>query len=676
MGCARVSSSRTDRLPYRADIDGLRTLAVLPVIAFHAGLGLDGGYVGVDVFFVISGYLITSLIVLDLKNGRFSLLGFYERRARRILPALFVMMGVTAGVAAVFLMPSDLSDFGMSAIYAALFAGNIWFYKDTGYFNEAAELKPLLHTWSLGIEEQFYLGFPFLMLALFWLTRMRGCFLVIAAGFAFSLALSIWALEDAPLKAFYWPTHRAWELATGALLSIAASNGWLERFKGRHALALALGILGLALIGSSVLLYGPETPFPGLAALPVCLGTAMVIASGTLAETPVSKLLGTAPMVFVGKLSYSLYLWHWPVLVFAFYVSSGPLTAEQGAVCLVVAFGLAYVSWRYVEQPFRDRSRFTRTQIFAGAAASIAALAAAGAGFAALNGLPGRMPIEIQTLLKRENLVAGRRECHFVTPRRALDGDVCIRGDMTREPTFILAGDSHAEALSPAIFEAAEALGLSGYQFTNPGFRPMPGVWYQGFRGYVDLTEAFVAFVAARPEISTIFVSGYWEHQFTGYTYRYSGLVFLDDGYDGSGTAYNKTATLDGFRRLAERLPGVRIVLLDDVPSGHALHLPTQARLLRFGHEASAGLPRKEADRQRATYEPHFLRLAGEQPTIDYRRLFADFCSEGRCPLFKDGQAVYRNGDHLSVHGARLFVPRIQELMRSYLLDGGEQTKP
>ena len=220
-------------MKYRPDIDGLRALAVLPVVAFHTGLGLSGGFVGVDIFFVISGFLITSIIFDEAKTNSFSIVGFYERRIRRIIPALFVVIFVTAIAAYALMIPSHLDDFAKSAIASALFFANIWQYLSQGYFTEAAELKPLLHTWSLGIEEQFYIFFPPLFVLLFKHRGAGEAAIWLAAAGSISLMLSAWAVANNPDAAFYLPQYRIWELILGALLALAIAEGWLEKFLRR-----------------------------------------------------------------------------------------------------------------------------------------------------------------------------------------------------------------------------------------------------------------------------------------------------------------------------------------------------------------------------------------------------------------------------------------------------------
>jgi peptidoglycan/LPS O-acetylase OafA/YrhL len=342
---------------YRADIDGLRAVAILPVLLFHAGVaGFSGGFVGVDIFFVISGYLITGIIAREIDEGRFSILKFYERRARRIMPALLPTIAVVLVVAAWLYLPSDFPSVPRSALAATWFLSNVSFFAETGYFQGGAETKPLLHTWSLAIEEQFYIGFPILlMLVARHLPRWRK---PVVLGIAlFSFAIAWWTQAKGDGFAFYLLPPRAWELFTGALLALGAVPP--VRMQGARE---AVALVGLAMIAVAVFAYDRHTVFPGVTALLPVLGAAALIhcAPGTVA----GRLLATRPLVAVGLISYSLYLCHWPLIVFVEYAQDARLSGWQSLAVILAAFAIATLSWWFVERPFRDRSRFGRRAIF------------------------------------------------------------------------------------------------------------------------------------------------------------------------------------------------------------------------------------------------------------------------------------------------------------------------
>lgn len=341
---------------YRPEIDGLRAVAVLPVLLFHARIpGFRGGYIGVDVFFVISGFLITTLILQDLQAGRFSLRDFYIRRARRILPALFVMLLVVVPFGWAWMVPSQLADLGWHLAGTLAFVANVVrLWRDGSYFDTLAEEKPLLHVWSLSVEEQFYLVFPLAMILLWRLParwpRLRsgpwlGPALVLGIAAVASFALAVWAVEAKPRAAYYLLPFRAWELLAGALAAVALQNGPLR--PNRWIAGLGLGLIGVAVVG-----LDEQSGVPGVAALLPVAGTVAVLMHAR-AECGVGRVLAWRPFVWMGLISYSLYLWHQPVLAFARLRSTGPLDGAMLAALLALTFALAWVTWRFIETPFR-----------------------------------------------------------------------------------------------------------------------------------------------------------------------------------------------------------------------------------------------------------------------------------------------------------------------------------
>ena len=370
-------------MKYRAEIDGLRALAVLPVIFFHAGFeGFSGGFVGVDVFFVISGYLITTIIISELAEGKFSIANFYERRARRILPALFFVMAVCLPFAWLLLTPSDLKDFGQSLVAVSTFSSNILFWRQSGYFSTAAELKPLLHTWSLAVEEQYYIIFP-VFLMLIWHWGLRIVLLLLVLVFGLSLGIAQWGAQNYPAAAFYLLPTRGWELSCGvfAAIYLFGSNKEISYLPNNF-----LSLLGLGMIWFAIVKFDESTPFPSLYALVPTVGTSLVILFAA-PNTLVNRLLRWRPFVAIGLISYSAYLWHQPVLAFARH----HVGDQQSDVFLIglctLSFLLAWFSWRFVEAPFRNRVMFTRTSIFRCSAAGIVFFSSLGLTIHFTNGL-------------------------------------------------------------------------------------------------------------------------------------------------------------------------------------------------------------------------------------------------------------------------------------------------
>lgn len=352
-------------MEYRREIDGLRAVAVLPVILFHAGFrAFEGGFVGVDVFFVISGYLITSIILADMQRGTFSIATFYERRARRILPALFGVMLCSMPFAWYWLMPNHLMDFSQSITAISFFSSNILFWQEAGYFATAAEFKPMLHTWSLAVEEQYYFFFPLFLMCL-WQLRKRWIFGVLLAVATCSLALSQWGAFNKPTATYFLLPTRIWELALGAMIAFffLYRRKQSEVIVSNRTLCEVLSGLGLLLIGYAVYGFDKSTPFPSVYALLPTVGTGLIIIFSS-PETFVGRFLSTKPMVGIGLISYSTYLWHQPLFAFARHRS---LTEPNTVLLLglsIMSLVLAYFTWRYIEMPFRNRNVITRKMVF------------------------------------------------------------------------------------------------------------------------------------------------------------------------------------------------------------------------------------------------------------------------------------------------------------------------
>ncbi len=352
-------------MKYRPEIDGLRAIAVIPVILFHAGFEqFSGGFVGVDVFFVISGYLITTIILSEKEQGTFSLAKFYDRRARRILPALFLVMIVSLPFAWFWLLPSDMKDFSQSLIAVSTFSSNILFWQETGYWGVDNELKPMLHTWSLAVEEQYYILFP-LFLMLMWKLRKRWILTSFMLLAAFSLMASQWGADNMPTANFFLLPTRAWELAIGASIAFyfLYKKQTIQALLSYTVIDEALSIIGLSLIGYSVFSFNQATPFPGLLALIPTVGAGLIILFSSK-NTFVGRILGSKILVGIGLISYSAYLWHQPLFAFARHRSLTEPSDLLYTALALITFPLAYLSWKYVEKPFRTRGLLSRRAIF------------------------------------------------------------------------------------------------------------------------------------------------------------------------------------------------------------------------------------------------------------------------------------------------------------------------
>ncbi len=434
-------------MKYRADIDGLRALAVIPVLLYHAGVpGFPGGFVGVDIFFVISGYLICGMIDGDIREGAFSLSNFYKRRMLRILPALFVMFFVTSALAYLYCLPVELEDYSKSLASAAGSVSNVYFAATAGYFDAPAETKPLLHTWSLGVEEQFYLVVPLLMLLAYRVVPKHAR-LVFAAVAALSFAAAFAVSYRNTTFVFYLTPFRAWELALGALLSIKFIPAPATEF-GRNA----CGSVGMLLLCGAIFLGSSSAPLLLMTAL-ASIGATLVIASSEGAASAVGRLLSLRPVVFIGLISYSLYLWHWPLIVFQ--RTDGLLAGSSGAMTKLTliagSIAIAWLSWKFVEMPFRLKARDTSTgMVFGVASAAMTSLAALCGLVLIAGGAPFRFPERVVAIASylaydpSQNFRSGR--CYLATNRQQLDVETCMKLDGKR-PNYLLVGDSHAAHL-------------------------------------------------------------------------------------------------------------------------------------------------------------------------------------------------------------------------------------
>jgi peptidoglycan/LPS O-acetylase OafA/YrhL len=630
-------------LAYRRDIDGLRGVAVLLVLAFHSNLGwVPGGFVGVDVFFVISGYLISGIIFAQIDAGTFSLAAFYGRRIRRIVPALVAMMLATLLAGMVLLYPSEWQDLGKSAIAATLSASNLFFWSTANYFDAPSNTKPLLHTWSLGVEEQFYLAFPLLMVLLAKVRRpwFRDGVLLLAAGLSFWVSQRL--LFGDPAGAFYLPQSRVWELMVGALLA----SGMVSAPSARWAREAVAGG-GLLAIAAAALLTRPTMPFPGAAALAPCLGAGALILAG--GGSSASRLLGSRPLVFAGLISYSLYLWHWPMIVFqriAQVIHTGAPDVVDRALLLAAILAVATLSWRWIEQPFRHGR--PRLPLFG--ALSPLGLASAGAGLVALcgvtiladHGAPGRYSpaaIRLASYLDYDPAPDMRQNACFLSDRApfaAFDQATCLhRRD--GHPAFLLFGDSHAGHLYPGLV-ADFGAGTDILQATATGCKPL-------------VTEIGAAKPCAR---MIDFVFDDYLHS------NRVDLVLLSARWDEDDLA--GIAATRGW--LLER--GIRAVFIGPTPE-YDLRLP--GLLARVADQAGgeAGLDPSGAAKVGRHLDPlfaaidHIMRqlfVAGG--TVSYLSAYDGLCPAGACATLVGGEPVFYDRGHLTRAGSLLLVDRLR----------------
>lgn len=458
------------RFTYRPDIDGLRALAVVPVVMFHAGVGFTkGGYVGVDVFFVISGYLITSIIAGEMAEGRFSFAHFYERRARRLFPALFAVLFASTVAAACIMFPPELKTFGMVLTAALAFSANMLFATGDDYFGRVGDNSPLLHTWSLAVEEQFYLLFPALLLLVF--SRRWPLKPVLWGLAALSFAGSLIAMASNPILAFYLLPLRAWELLMGALLALGAfpviaSQKWKD----------AISWAGLIAILVAVGAFNKNVAFPGVSALVPVLGAVALIWTGQGDGTPVSRALAKPAVVFVGLISYSLYLWHFPIIVFYKLALGETLSNLERLLLCLVSIAVAVVSWKLIELPVRRNRLFvSRASVFAASALALVPLVGVGIVMTAADGFARYYPQEIQRLAAFAYQQDGPMRAGVCFITRATAGergvaDACLAKAPGKRNVLLL-GDSHAAHLYPGLAEAFTDANVM--QLTASGCKPI-----------------------------------------------------------------------------------------------------------------------------------------------------------------------------------------------------------
>ncbi|MFC7054307.1 acyltransferase family protein [Hansschlegelia quercus] len=660
-------TARSAGMSYRPEIDGLRAVAVLAVVLYHACGLLPGGFAGVDVFFVISGYVITRALAADLANGRFSLAEFYVRRVRRIAPALFVTIAATAAASALILLPSDLGRMGESAIGAALAFSNVVFANRSGYFDVAAQAKPLLHTWSLGVEEQFYLIYP-LLLAIVW-KKARGATVGLIASLAVaSLIASLWMLPKDHASAFFLTPFRFWELALGGLVALRP----VPRLQNQAA-----AWLGLALIAAAFLVLEAGPKFPGMGALLPTLGAALVI-NGAGGQSAAARLLSARPAVFVGKISYSLYLAHWPLIVLTEYRQGSSLSWVQAALIIAISILIAWISWCTIEQPFRRASWERRRHVLFGAAAAGAvACCAVGAAFVGTNGLPQRLPARVKEVYAAiDDQDKGRADCLIqrgatedLRVEQVRSGQVCKVGAEAGPPRFIVWGDSHAEAMAPAFDVAGRRAGLAGLSVTGASCAPLLGY---DTPSAGDITRALCREVAkatieliGSKRIELAFLVGRWPRCALGTQFGDEGM-FFDPARIAPpipGEDAKCAAALDATLAELKRL-GVKPVIVLGVPEPGYYVPYAAAKALLAGRPLDLSTPRALVDSRHARAKEIVLAAAAKYgaAVIDPKPYF---CDADRCRTQDGDRPLFRDEDHITATVARALSPLFEPTLRA-----------
>ncbi len=655
---------------YRPDIDGLRAVAVLSVVAYHGfPKQFDGGFIGVDIFFVISGYLITRIILKDIGRDRFSILAFYSRRIRRIFPALLVVIAFCLAVGWLILFPNEFRQLGRHVLSGSIFTSNFLSLNEVGYFTDAAERKPLIHLWSLAIEEQFYIFWPMLIFLLF---KMSFSFMR-ATAVMLGISLTFCAVATAydPDFAFYFPFSRFWELLVGAVLAHAGFTQRLEHIfpaQGHMSVASYLG-LGLVILG--LVLIDHDIRFPGLWPLLPTLGAALIIIAGPEAHFN-RAVLSTRIAVGVGLISYPLYLWHWPLLSFA-RIAEGSfreIPAEKRLLLIIVALILSWLTFILVEKPIRSGVSQKAKAIFLSFA--MAAAGAIGTIVFWTNGVPSRfeiMPRSADILFMEYPHPLRNANCSEMLPE--FSGKWSCLLSKRREPEVMLIGDSHAHQYYRSLASALDD--KSVLNVSDPSCLPFVTAALQTAKCKRE-TAQILGFIASHPSIETVYLTGYFSFLKSG-KFKYGnieGRRVADDLIESEALSFREM----GARVITSIIAtGKRVVVIGDIPD--MIFRPNSCvrtssdlvNRIRIGPERTAQdctIDQGEFNSRIRPFDHALQRLILQFPQVAFFDPRPSVCDQGKCWAMRNGRPLYWNSDHLTVEGADLVIA---ELLRQTRVD-------
>ncbi|WP_201191509.1 acyltransferase family protein [Pseudomonas fluorescens] len=639
----------------RRDIDGLRALAVIPVVLFHFGFStFSGGFVGVDVFFVISGFLITSILFREIGAQRFSFVDFWARRARRIIPALSVVMLATLALGWLLLTAKDFSELGRTVRYQSLFISNILFMREDGYFAPASDLKPLLHTWSLAVEEQYYIFFPLLMVLL--MRHIRHWRWVLFAVLLISFGLNVAYIERKPDVAFFSLPTRAWELLCGAMLAVLPAR----KHAVRPWLYQAVGVAGLVAVLVAVFTFDRETLFPGWAALLPVLGATALIWSGGQGSTWAGRLLSLPVFVWIGLLSYSLYLWHWPIYVYANAISVDGIQPWEALGWMLLALGLAWLSWRFVELPFREKQLLGgRKPVLVAGLLAMVALAVTGSVVRSADGFPQRLTGKALEYAQAREWRAGQMKCMLVTKDKQAD-KACLLGENQAVPaTQLFWGDSHAAALLPAIKNGAAREGRPVWLYSMSACPPIQSDDpRQKCRDFNEHTMDQVR----RLGIKDVVLASNWSLYVYG---REDGdrKVLLNE-HDDTAQAEARMAAALKARVASIRATGAQVWLFKEVPLQRKGAVSRLTSLARVGRSAEGlGRPLEEHLARQHFLSHLFDSISAADPGVHVIDPAPLMCADQVCSIEVNGHSQYKDEDHLSDAGSARLSPLFAPLL-------------
>ncbi len=659
------------KLAYRLEIDGLRAIAVLLVFAFHLDISpLSGGFAGVDIFYVISGFVIFRSVLYEMEHGGFSVRAFYRRRARRILPALMVVILFSLCAGLFVLTPNGYANMVYTALAALFSVSNIYFFDHSGYFAASAKNIPLLHTWSLGVEEQFYLMVPLLFLVTRRSTgraRLQGILVgVVLLSFAYNL-VEIYGLAN-DNNAFYLPMSRLWEIAVGGLVALNERFRPRESGPARLAGSTALAALGLLGIAASALFIDSATPFPGIAALLPVVSTALVILADVRPGSLSHRLLSARPMVFFGHISYSLYLFHWPLVVFAGLHFGRSLSAWEKGLVFLGAVLLSVLSWKYVEQPFRARrgddawSRTRNSLTVLGLGILVLCAFALGT-----RGFAGRMNAdarEVARLLELDN--ADNKPCVPVPRLNVIPkAKVCSPYPVGERVDYILWGDSHAGMLAQGLGERMHASGKSGVVVTMADCAPLLGIYTSKRKNRAECARLadHIVDIVRDWHVPVVVLASRWANLASPVPSPGDGGLskkLFDGENPGVGIDFH-SALLRTVRRLSDL--GAHVVVVGPVPE-IAFEVPDMLIRASNWNLPLPVSPRADFDlRQSMVLEA--LEKIARVPGVTVVYPHAALCDAERCAVAEGLRALYVDDDHLSLLGTRRIVPAIADAVFS-----------
>lgn len=652
-------------LNYRAEIDGLRALSVIAVLLFHAELGVPGGYVGVDVFFVISGFLITGIIVTEIEKGTFSFLQFWARRIRRILPAATAVIASSILIGAIILDPQALVGLGKSALAFSLLSSNLFFWTDSGYFAESALSKPLLHTWSLSVEEQFYVALPLLLVGMTRIGARGRVFSLLGALTVASFLIGVYGTFRHPSAAFYLLPSRAWEMLAGSMLSLMPRDAIVSRLKSE-----VFSCLGILMIVGPMFVFDSHTLFPGVAALLPVIGACSVIYGTRRVGTLVGRALSVKPLVCIGLISYSLYLWHWPLLTFA-RVALSEFGLQQRLVIIALVVVLSILTWKYVELPFRHgfKSLPVRKVIRGGFFATLTVVLASLAVMVS-KGFPGRVGRQYQEMLT-DVVWRGEEYASNGGKWRGIGKESSSSG---KKPAFAIWGDSHGMVAAHALDVLGKEIGVDGLSFCSSGQPPVPGLWrpYADRDGIMAATadnEKVLKYII-KEKIPNVIIVGRWASMCNGRNQSelaedphsdFRLPMVSDDRYSGTIDASVACGALrNTLVKTIDELTknGITVWIVKQVPEAD------NCQIARRFYYASRFPVLNEMDRvssSRALHEKRQHDANGVLDSIGFNPRIKRLDPSDQ--FFRDGQlivsgerAYYRDDDHLTRFGVLTFL--------------------